>query len=145
VISGERIVAVGTRAEVAIPRGATIIDCSHRTIAAGFWNNHIHFYGEEWDKAVARNDYDALTALMRERLLRYGFTHVVDTGSIRGQAAAIRRAVSDGKSVGPAILSAGPIVFPKVGPLRSSSSATAGFRNRAILVMRNGRVVFRVK
>jgi len=42
VIQGDRIVAVGPRAEVSIPPGAQIIDLPGATILPGFINTHVH-------------------------------------------------------------------------------------------------------
>ena len=49
VVEGERIKAVGKRGEVAIPRGAKIIDAKGKTILPGFIDGHCHlldFVGE---------------------------------------------------------------------------------------------------
>jgi imidazolonepropionase-like amidohydrolase len=42
VVQGNRIVAVGPRAEVSIPPGAQIIDLPQATILPGFINTHVH-------------------------------------------------------------------------------------------------------
>ena len=42
-IQGGKIAAVGRRQQVQIPKGAQIVDCSGRSITAGFWNSHVHF------------------------------------------------------------------------------------------------------
>lgn len=41
-VDGETIVAVGARADVAIPEGATLIDVGEATILPGFINAHVH-------------------------------------------------------------------------------------------------------
>lgn len=41
-IEGERITAVGRRADVAIPDGAEVIDCSTQTVLPGFVDAHSH-------------------------------------------------------------------------------------------------------
>jgi len=41
--SGGRIAAVGNRSEVHIPTDADVIDCTGKTVVAGFWNSHVHF------------------------------------------------------------------------------------------------------
>jgi hypothetical protein len=46
-IDGDKIVAVGRRASVRVPRGINIIDCTGLTITAGFWNSHVHFLAEK--------------------------------------------------------------------------------------------------
>jgi len=43
VIQGERILKVGSKEEVKIPRGANVIDVAGATIMPGFINAHVHF------------------------------------------------------------------------------------------------------
>jgi predicted amidohydrolase YtcJ len=50
-VNDGKIVAVGTRAQVNIPQGAQIMDCSGRTVTAGFWNSHVHFLENKWADA----------------------------------------------------------------------------------------------
>ena len=51
-----RIVAVGRRAAVAVPRGTTVIDTTGTTITAGFWNSHVHFLERMWADAATVPD-----------------------------------------------------------------------------------------
>ena len=37
------ITAIGSRSEVQIPADARVIDCTGKTVVAGFWNSHVHF------------------------------------------------------------------------------------------------------
>jgi len=43
VLRNDVITAVGRRADVRVPPEATVIDCAGGTVAAGFWNSHVHF------------------------------------------------------------------------------------------------------
>ena len=43
VVQGERIVTVGPTAGVAVPRGATVIDATGKTVMPGMWDMHTHF------------------------------------------------------------------------------------------------------
>ena len=43
VISGGVITAIGSRSDVRIPPDARVIDCTGKTVVAGFWNSHVHF------------------------------------------------------------------------------------------------------
>jgi imidazolonepropionase-like amidohydrolase len=47
VVRGERIVAVGSKEDVKIPRGARVIDVEGATILPGFINAHVHFAFDE--------------------------------------------------------------------------------------------------
>jgi imidazolonepropionase-like amidohydrolase len=112
VTTGGVIAAVGREGEVQIPSDAQVIDCSGKTIVAGFWNSHVHF-----TEAVWRNAGDApaapLTAHMQEMLTRWGFTTVWSLGS-NTNIAGLRRRINADEIPGPNIFFAGSI-FPKDG------------------------------
>ena len=76
-----KIAAVCSRALVQIPRTAQWIDCSGRTITAGFWNSHVHFFERKWANAATIPAPD-LSRQLQDMLTRYGFTSVFDTGSM---------------------------------------------------------------
>jgi imidazolonepropionase-like amidohydrolase len=107
------ITAVGRAAEVQVPPDAQVIDCTGKTVVAGFWNSHVHF-----TEAVWRNAGNApaapLTAHMQAMLTRWGFTTVWDIGSDPDDTLALRRRVNAGEIPGPNIFLAGNI-FPKDG------------------------------
>jgi len=65
VVRGERIVAVGKRAGVSIPRGAEVVDASGLTLVPGLIDAHFHIDGD-----------DQLPALF----LKHGVTSVRDPG-----------------------------------------------------------------
>ena len=73
VIRDGRIVAVGTRASVAVPAGLRVVDARGNSVTAGFWNSHIHlitppFLSPDVQPAAA------LDEALRERFIRWGFT-----------------------------------------------------------------------
>jgi imidazolonepropionase-like amidohydrolase len=111
--SGGLITAVGSRSEVQIPKDASIIDCSGKTVVAGFWNSHVHFTQAAWQNAASA-PAASLEDHMREMLTRWGFTTVWDLGSDPRDSLALRRRVNSGEVPGPNILLAGNI-FPKGG------------------------------
>jgi imidazolonepropionase-like amidohydrolase len=111
--SGGVITAVGKRAEVKIPKDARVIDCTGKTIVAGFWNSHIHLTEPVWNDA-ATAPVSALEKHMQEMLTRWGFTTVWDLGSEPNNSLALRRRVESGEIPGPRILLADDI-FPKNG------------------------------
>ena len=112
-ISGGRITAVGKRTQLKIPKGAQIIDCSGKTIVAGFWNSHVHFIEAAWNNAGTAPAAD-LEKHVQEMLTRWGFTTVWDLGSEPSNSMALRQRVGTGEVPGPRILLAGDI-FPKNG------------------------------
>jgi imidazolonepropionase-like amidohydrolase len=112
-ISGGAITAVGRRSDVQVPPGQQVIDCSGKTIVAGFWNSHVHFTGPQWlraDSAPASH----LTAEMQAMLTRWGFTTVWDLGSDPENSLALRARVESGEVAGPRILLARNF-YPKGG------------------------------
>jgi imidazolonepropionase-like amidohydrolase len=106
-IDGTRIIAVGSRASVRIPLGATRIDCTGGTVLAGFWNSHVHFMAPEWNGAAQANA-EGLEGSLRTMLTRWGFVHVADLGSDLDNTLALRRRIENGELLGPSILTAGP-------------------------------------
>ena len=112
-IANGKITAVGKRSEIKIPKNARVIDCSGKTIVAGFWNSHVHFTEPAWNNA-ATAPVASLEKHMQEMLTRWGFTTVWDLGSDPGNTLALRRRIESGEMPGPKLLLAGDI-FPKNG------------------------------
>jgi imidazolonepropionase-like amidohydrolase len=113
VISNGAISAVGGASDVQIPPDARVIDCTGKTVVAGFWNSHVHFTEAVW-KSAASGPAAPLTAHMQEMLTRWGFTTVWDLGSNPGDSLPLRRRVNSGEVAGPNILLAGNM-YPKGG------------------------------
>jgi imidazolonepropionase-like amidohydrolase len=90
-----------------------VIDCTGKTIVAGFWNSHVHFTEAAW-KNAASAPAASLEDHMREMLTRWGFTTVWDLGSDPRDTLPLRRRVNSGEVAGPNILAAGNM-FPKGG------------------------------
>jgi imidazolonepropionase-like amidohydrolase len=111
-IANGRIVAVGRRGELSVPKSAQVIDCVGKIIVAGFWNSHVHFEAGWQD--VPHVSADKVEAHMQEMLTRWGFTTVWDLGSDPNNTLALRRRIEAGEIPGPQILMAGDI-FPKNG------------------------------
>ena len=107
------ITAIGNRSDVQIPQGARVIDCTGKTVVAGFWNSHVHFTPAAWRNA-ATAPAASLEAPMREMLTKWGFTTVWDLGSDPDDTLPLRRRVNAGEIAGPNIFLAGNM-FPKGG------------------------------
>jgi imidazolonepropionase-like amidohydrolase len=113
VISNGAIAATGNRNDIQIPSDARLIDCTGKTVVAGFWNSHVHFTQAAWKNAASASAA-SLTAHMEEMLTRWGFTTVWDVGSHPDDSLPLRRRVNAGEVLGPTIYLAGNI-FPKDG------------------------------
>lgn len=107
------ISAVGRSGDVAVPSDARVIDCSGKTVVAGFWNSHVHFTERVWHNA-GEAPAAALTQHMQDMLTRWGFTTVWDLGSDPRDILPLRKRIAAGDVAGPGILLAGS-VFPKGG------------------------------
>jgi len=101
-----KIVAVGSRASVAVPQAARSLDCAGCVVVAGFWNSHVHFFERKWAKAVTIPAPE-LGRQLQDMLTRYGFTSVFDTGSMWENTRALRDRIESGKVPGPRIRSTG--------------------------------------
>jgi len=113
VTSGGVITAIGSRNGVQIPGDARVIDCTGKTVVAGFWNSHVHFSEAAWSNA-ANAPAASLEAHMQAMLTRWGFTTVWDLGSDPENSLPLRHRVNAGEVPGPNILFAGNM-FPKGG------------------------------
>jgi imidazolonepropionase-like amidohydrolase len=91
VIDKGRIVAVGPRSSVKIPKQATVVDVRGKTILPGLWDMHAHFEQVEWGPIY----------------LAAGVTTVRDCGNEFEFITAVRDAIAQGHGLGPRILAAG--------------------------------------
>ncbi|MGB8259496.1 MAG: amidohydrolase family protein [Terracidiphilus sp.] len=112
VVRDGRIAAVGRGVE--IPAGAERLNCDHCTVAAGFWNAHVHFTQPRWAGAEWKRATD-LNAGLADMLLSRGFTTVVDLGSNPADTLALRRRIEAGELAGPYIYSALAALYPPRG------------------------------
>lgn len=109
-----KIAAVGEKGKVQVPSGAEVLDCAGRAVVAGFWNSHVHFTEPKWENAAALPAAQLIDQL-QAMLTRYGFTSVVDTGSLLANTLALRRRIESGEVAGPRILTAGLPLYSKDG------------------------------
>jgi len=110
-IQGEKIVAVGARAQMQFPETAHVIDCFGLTVTAGLWNSHVHFFERKWSD-VAAIPAPELTRQLQDMLTRYGFTSVFDLGSSWENTRRLRDRIDSGELPGPKIRSTGPGLVP---------------------------------
>ena len=113
-IENGKITAVGPKEKIHVPANAQVVDCTGRTLVAGFWNSHVHFTEPKWSNA-ARIPAAQLTSQLQDMLTRYGFTSVVDTTSLPADTTAIRRRIESGEVAGPRILTAAIALYPHNG------------------------------
>ena len=99
VIRKGRILAVGPRSKVRIPKHANIVDAHGKTILPGLWDMHAHFEQVEWGPIY----------------LAAGVTSVRDCGNEIEFITAVRDAITKGRGLGPRLLLAG--IVDGTGPL----------------------------
>lgn len=113
-IRDNRIVSVGPAKDVHAGQDAKVIDANGGTVLAGFWNNHVHFTEPKWTGAATLPAF-RLQSQLREMLIQYGFTTVVDTGSDPRDTGPLRSRIESGEVMGPRIIMAMSPLFPPDG------------------------------
>ena len=93
VISGGKIVAVGPRSGVRIPRGARVINTAGTTMMPGLWEMHAHYAQVEWGPIY----------------LASGVTTARDVGNQFDFLLGAREVLNSGRGIGPRLLAAGII------------------------------------
>ncbi|MFV0276039.1 MAG: amidohydrolase family protein, partial [Parahaliea sp.] len=112
-VSGNRIVAVGTQQGLAPPADALRIDLGERTLVPGLMDMHVHLssaavgtpFLEEMLQSVPRQTVN--TVRNARVTLLAGFTSVRDLGDSGYAVVAVRDAINAGEIQGPRIWSAG--------------------------------------
>jgi imidazolonepropionase-like amidohydrolase len=112
IIDHGKIAAVGAKGQVAVPESARILDCSGNTVAAGFWNSHVHFMERRWADASRIPALEASQQL-EDMLTRYGFTSAFDLSSPWENTRALRDRIESGEVRGPRIYSTGLGFVPR--------------------------------
>lgn len=114
VVRGGKIAAVGERGDVAIPHAAKILDCTGLVTTAGFQNSQVHFTESKWNNAGTQ-PAPRLSAQLVTMFAIYGFTIVVDTGSILENTTKLRSSLESGEVAGPRIITPVASLFPPDG------------------------------
>ncbi|MDE2981510.1 MAG: amidohydrolase family protein [Gemmatimonadota bacterium] len=106
VVEGDRIIAVGTAAEVTVPDGATIIDAAGGSVMPGLADMHVHMVGG-WD-GVSTDMLGYRRYL--NSLLYAGVTTVLDVGNVLPFIQQIQAETEAARLAGPRVYMAGPLV-----------------------------------
>ncbi len=116
-VTGQRITAVGPRASVRIPEGATIVDAKGRYVMPGMIDTNVHLslYGgtspERMETLVRYQPRQKDLVLEAAQLdLKNGVTTVRDSYGMLLPLVAVRDSIARGDAVGARILAAGNIV-----------------------------------
>ena len=112
-VRGDKIIEVGPRVSIKIPKSAKTSECGGGVLTAGFQNSHVHFIERRWDDA-AHKPAAVLEQSLQEMLTRYGFTTVFDVAS-DNNTFDLRKRIEKGEVRGPRIFSVGLALFPPDG------------------------------
>jgi imidazolonepropionase-like amidohydrolase len=116
VIDGDRIRAIGPRASVPVPAGATVIDGRGGFVVPGFIDTNVHLslYGgvnDRYETLVRYHGRQPEIVLEAAQLqLAHGVTTVRDSYGVLPALVAVRERIASGQAVGARILAAGNIV-----------------------------------
>lgn len=109
-----KIVKVGARSAVSVPRDVRVIDAHGAVLTAGFWNSHVHIMPSELMGAKTA-EAAKLEGSIQAMLTRWGFTTVFDLASSTDNTLALRQRIASGELAGPMILTCGDPFFPEGG------------------------------
>jgi imidazolonepropionase-like amidohydrolase len=123
-----RIAALGPRTQVKIPPGTEVLDCAGRTIAAGFWNSHVHFMETKWADA-ARIPASDLDQQLQDMLTRYGFTAAFDLSSPWENTRLLRDRIESREVAGPRIYTTGLGLLPANPGVPAEAALYMGWMN----------------
>jgi len=117
VIQDGRIVGVGPRASIEVPRGAEIVDGAGRFLIPGFVDTNVHislYGGGNKDRKESSVFYrmmgPELTLEAAQMHLKYGVTHLRDSYGALPELIEVRDAIASGAAIGPRLQVAGNIV-----------------------------------
>jgi imidazolonepropionase-like amidohydrolase len=111
-VRGSRILAVGPRGSVPVPRGARVIDATGRFVTPGFIdaNVHVSIYSGLENFARYEDRFSDVVVEAAQLHLKVGVTTVRDSYGMLAPLKAAREAINRGERVGPRLLFAGNIV-----------------------------------
>ena len=115
-ISGDRIVAVGPRSEVAIPAGTPTISTEGMSVLPGLMDMHVHLMilghseYKHWDTTYMPRFRDEVMPAAAKQLLLSGVTTARDLGAPLEDILEIRRRIAAGEIPGPRLFVSGPFI-----------------------------------
>ncbi len=118
-IAGNRIVAVGTRAQVAVPPGIPTIDTRGMSVLPGLADMHVHLmilgHGdyEHWDTAYRSRFRAEIMPAAAKQLLTSGVTFARELGGPLEDLLDVKRRIEAGEIPGPRLFISGPFIQHK--------------------------------
>jgi imidazolonepropionase-like amidohydrolase len=115
-IAGDKIQAVGPRAEITVPAGTPVIDTRGMTVMPGLADMHVHLmivgHGdyEHWDKTYRARFRNEIMPAAARQLLRSGITFARELGAPLEDVLDIRARIAKGEIPGPRLFVSGPFL-----------------------------------
>jgi imidazolonepropionase-like amidohydrolase len=115
-VAGERILAVGTRQEVAVPAGTPTIDTAGMSVLPGLADMHVHLMivghadYEHWDTTYVSRLRDEIMPAAARQLLSAGVTTARDLGAPLDEILHVRKRIAKGEIPGPRLFVSGPFI-----------------------------------
>ncbi len=115
-IAGDKILAVGPRAEITVPQGTPVIDTRGMTVMPGLADMHVHLmivgHGdyEHWDKTYRARFRNEIMPAAARQLLRSGITFARELGAPLEDVLDIRARIAKGEIPGPRLFVSGPFL-----------------------------------
>jgi imidazolonepropionase-like amidohydrolase len=115
-VEGERIRAVGTVGQLAVPSGAELVSTEGMSVLPGLWDMHVHLMivGHAdyayWDKTYPARFRDTIMPAAARQLLMAGVTSARELGAPLEDILAVREAIGSGKIPGPTLYVSGPFL-----------------------------------
>src|SRR5262245_49512104 len=98
-IGGERILAVGSRKDVPVPAGVTVIDTEGMSVLPGLMDMHVHLMllghsdYEHWDKTYMARFRDEIMPIAARQLLMAGVTTARELAAPLDDIVAVKRRI----------------------------------------------------
>ena len=115
-VEGDRITAVGTVGEVAIPERAEVISTEGMSVLPGLWDAHVHLMivGHSdyayWDETYPPLFREVIMPAAAEQLLLAGVTSAREVGAPLEDVLDVRRRIEEGEIPGPTLYVSGPFI-----------------------------------
>lgn len=115
-IEGDRIKAVGSVGNLAVPEGLRVVSTEGMSVLPGLWDMHVHLMinghsdYEYWDKTYPPLFESVIMPASAKQLLLAGVTSARDLGGPLKESIAVRDAVNRGEIPGPTLYVSGPFI-----------------------------------
>ena len=121
-VAGETIVAVGQKGQLEVPAGVEVISTEGMSVLPGLWDMHVHLMivghsdYDHWDRTYPDRFEKEIMPAAAEQLLMAGVTSARDLGAPLDEILAVKKAIHEGRMVGPTLYVSGPFIQHKPYP-----------------------------